>query len=238
MIFTGESVRAILDGRKTQTRRLRGLKEINASPDIWTLDGTNFIDGKAVAVFSQPLAGNPNMRWVKPVTCPFGTIGEGLWGKEAWHALNRFNAYPVERRSMVSYEAEEYPAGSAYKPIPEGRMGRLRSSMFMPRWASRLTLEITGVRVKRVQEISEDDARAEGIKKEDLPYDPDAFHLPGSYGFVSGLHPFPHGRIHVAPRDAYAELWNSLNGKKHPWASNPWVWAATFSLEPPIGRIP
>ena len=100
---------------------------------------------------------------------------------------------------------------------------------FMPRWASRITLELTGVRVERVQDISEEDAVAEGIVREALPPDPDNFHPPGAYGFVSGLRPFPEGSIHPSPVDAFCELWDSINAKRgHSWESNPWVWILEF----------
>ena len=87
--------------------------------------------------------------------------------------------------------------------------GATRLARFMPRWASRVTLEITEVRVQRLQEISSTDSIFEGIRIPDEK---------------------PVGNAVFIPRDAYRELWDSINAKKHPWSSNPWVWVLTFKL--------
>ena len=89
--------------------------------------------------------------------------------------------------------------------------------MFMPRWASRITLEIVEVRVQRLQDISEEDARAEGISAESASQ------------FVGHGHPIDDTAWIIA----YADLWNHINGKKYPWSSNVWVWAITFKRVTP-----
>ena len=87
----------------------------------------------------------------------------------------------------------------------------------MPRWASRITLEVTGVRVERLHDISEEDARAEGIGQFDVPDGPAAGRWYGEPGAESR-----------EPIVAFARLWDSVNGTSHPWPSNCWVWAITF----------
>lgn len=122
-----------------------------------------------------------------------------------------------------------FPADNTKPKHPISPMGITRPSIFIPRWASRINLEITKVRMERVQDISEEDAKAEGIAKEDLGYDSDNFHPPGSYGYVSGLHPFPKGFIHVHAKEAFEELWDSINSKRgFGWNVNPFVWAIDF----------
>ena len=96
-------------------------------------------------------------------------------------------------------------------------------SIFMPRWASRITLEITDVRVQRLHDISEEDAQGEGIEK--LPY-------PGGPNFFTYLA----DRVwHSAPtaKECFADLWDSINAKRCPWSSNPWVWAVSFNVVRP-----
>jgi hypothetical protein len=114
----------------------------------------------------------------------------------------------------------------------ESDFEKWRPSIHMPRIASRITLEITGVRVERLQAISEADACAEGVIREFLPPDPDNFHPPGSYGYVPGHLPFPQGRIHVTAKEAYQDLWESINGPGS-WDANPWVWCIEFKRVTP-----
>jgi hypothetical protein len=157
IIFTGDSVRAILDGRKTQTRRV-----IHPQP-------INIKIGQSVV---PSACGN----------CPYGEPGDRLWVREA------FDSWKCANESMLLLNR-----------------GAWKSPMFMPRWASRLTLEITEVRVQRLQEMSEEDAQEEGR---------------GTWG---------NGCRHRY----FAGLWDSINAKRgHSWESNPWVWAVSFRQVP------
>ena len=158
ILFNTEMVRAILDGRKTQTRRVVDLKKYPQYPD--KLDSLD-------AIFSTfPCQSG----------CPFGQVGDRLWVRETWATDDRKNFF-------YRADGETYNAGLKWKP-----------SIHMPRAASRITLEITGVRVERLQDISEEDAIAEGI-----PYQGNAFDTIG----------------------AFSDLWNSIYGT---WDQNPWVW--------------
>jgi hypothetical protein len=187
IIFTADSVRAIIDGRKTQTRRV-----VRAGPMEWS--GHNAMD-------------DPHMKRLLLARCPYGKPGDRLWVREAW--------FPAFRRAPESsgcvYRADD--DGLHLNPgwSPDGKGGGWRPSIFMPRWASRITLEITGVRVERVQDITEADAVAEGIETPDVGNS--EFDNVGEW----------------EPRLGYQWLWDSINAKRgHPWSSNPWVWVVEF----------
>ena len=184
ILFSGEMVRAILDGRKTQTRRLvKGVNNANCLP---------LRRGVTTHVLDAPKHG----------LCPHGQPGDRLWCKEAW-ATDRW--YDLLRPSEVPRATGLY-----YRESPVHGRGRFRSSIHMPRWASRLLLEVTEVRVERLQEISEGDAIAEGWPKQGNP----GAHTGGNGG----------------PFDWFRLLWNGINAKRgHPWESNPWVWRISFT---------
>lgn len=201
ILFSGEMVRAILDGRKTQTRRV--LK----SPDATCYDP-------------------------RPYRKDY-EVGMRLWVRETWG--QDFNLDP--KYSLTCQEGRWRgplsPCGTFHPyyraDLAESQSGFWKPSIFMPRWASRISLEVVSVHVERLQDISEGDAVAEGIVAEDLPPDSDNFHPPGSYGYVSGLHPFPKGTIYVKASQAYRELWDSINSDRgFGWDKNPWVWVIEF----------
>ena len=156
--------------------------------------------------------------------CPFGLPGDQLWVREAWRAPL---AYELTKPSDIppgtplSYEADG--GGN----LPKFNAGKLRPSMFMPRWASRLSLEITGVRVERLQEISQVDAIKEGISTVRTP-EWDHKHF-GAWrkefdaACLAGIRP-PLGPL---PRESYRALWEEINGPGS-WDLNPWVWVVSF----------
>jgi hypothetical protein len=209
ILMTGESVRAILDGRKTQTRRVvKGMPEC----DI------------AGAYFDAYCGGNGWGWWTADnrlcnahgeSRCPYGKPGDLLWVKETWGVKSYREYDPSGAFSMAT--GEMCPVYKVACPgVPDESW---RSPMFMPRWASRLTLEITDVRVQRLHEISESDAEAEVLKPVQGPLHTSMWEYSGSFG----------GQFDD-PVSAYRFLWDRINGKKHPWASNPWVWAITFNV--------
>ena len=207
ILFSAPMVRAILEGRKTQTRRV-------VKPDP-----PDHIDrlhnGELSKRFPYPLEdddGNPcgfgfqddnNRFW----RCPYGQTGSRLWVKET-HSFwcHSFESVGVEYAAGGDDKIVEFPNKlgmpsldvQCRKNIGGGR--RKRPSIFMPRWASRITLEIESVRVERLQDITEADARAEGVPADTRD------------GFS---------------RAAYVTLWESINGKGS-WAKNPWVWVIDF----------
>lgn len=205
ILFSAPMVRALLEGRKTQTRRVVKPQPI-LQDGFWRLYGASWSDGiKSVPAMPGHSLSTRN---------PYGKPGDLLWVREAW----QLHARATDLGTVV-YRASINDAWSiAHELIPVEKIGRLepkpfqqgwRPSLHMPRWASRLTLELTEVRVQRLQEISEADAYAEGCNDEGHPY----------------LSPFG-GR---AVTNNYAALWESINGRGS-WEANPWVWALTFRV--------
>lgn len=192
MLFSSAMVRALLAGTKTQTRR----------PVKWPtwLDDHEFA-GAAFNVSSRSvIEHNSGKRFV----CPH-PVGSQIWVRETWAVSADLDRYapsklPCGCLTMVAYLASD--------PDTIGR-GRVRQSIHMPRWASRITLEVTGVRVELLQDISEADALAEGVR-----------HWGETWIGV----PVPDD----CACKAYSELWDSINGKNAPWDNNPWVWCYTF----------
>lgn len=215
-------VRAILAGVKTQTRRI-----VKPQPSITTPNDASWRDSKCdlwrnSAQFARDC-------------CPFGSAGDRLWVRETFYCDDfRYpNGDIEEMRAALDFRAthdcSDWEAGCPCSD-DEGHSA-WRPSIHMPRWASRTTLEITGVRLERLQAITEADAKAEGIQSELLHpphgYDPDNFNPPGAFGYVSGIVPFPKGTLHVNAVNAFAELWDSIN-EKSDWKSDPWVWVVEF----------
>lgn len=199
ILMSAPMVRAIMAGTKTQTRRAwkmpRGCgwySEMGGEQAGWFVDH-----------------GQPWWLHVNESRCPYGHPGDRLWVREAWRAMAIFdNRPPRDLGVPVAYIADE-SAGA----LPG--FGRYRHARFMPRWASRITLEISDVRVERLCEISEADAVAEGLEWRDecwATYDADG-------RMVCGGSP--------DPREAYRCLWININGPGS-WDANPWVWALTF----------
>lgn len=185
--FSGPMVRALLDGRKTQTRRV--IKK-PAALNALAVFGPKFLT----------LPGNIDLIGYAP--------GDRLYVREHWRApLHHDEDAPrcIDSLSGVWFEAD----GDAPKVF-----GRFRQGMHMPRWASRLTLTVTEVRVQRLQEISEADAVAEGVN----PCAGGHKCPTGGYGYCCGDYD---------PREGYRSLWNSLHGPDA-WGINPWVAAYTF----------
>jgi len=194
IIFSGPMVKAILEGRKTQTRRIVKL------PKWSTGDWSDFdLYESGPRVVPMVICENTGcLAGVAPRFLP----GDHLWIRETW--AHEPGSHPDDagflyRATDPGWDAE--PSGLRWKP-----------SIFMPRWASRITLEITNVRVERVQDISEEDAEAEGITDAEI-----------LIGILSG-----NGSKEKPFARTYADLWDSINGKKHPWSSNPWVWVYEF----------
>jgi hypothetical protein len=194
IIFSGPMVRAILEGRKTQTRRvvtdkhLRRLGLERHGEFIHTTEGQQW-DGTFEGEFWNP----------------FGPPGDRLWVRETW-AHRRWMLGDASPNPTTIYRADgDDLNGCSY----------WRSPIHMPRWASRITLEIVSVRVERLRDISESDAKAEGAG----PYRcPMAESLVNAVG--GGMNPIPY-------TSGFANLWNSINGPES-WAANPWVWVIEF----------
>ena len=221
IIFSGPMVRAILDGRKTQTRRIvkipaimRNKVSIGPHESLIELDDGEFRRGICHYKSTSALSG--------PYSLPYA-VGDLLWVREAWRAGRGYDGASIRdirSASRIWWEADD--ANDNADAI--GTV--LRPSIHMPRWASRLTLRVTDVRVQRLHEISEADAQAEGcLEQVNAHCGP----LVNCYGPECPTDPMRSCNIHGCwgIRKAFADLWNSLHGPDT-WAQNPWVAAITF----------
>ncbi|EAQ7631885.1 hypothetical protein D5540_27105 [Salmonella enterica] len=191
MIFNAEMVRAILDGRKTQTRRPIKWKQTRFTEIAERDDGSLW-----------PWAEDCERGGDIWFACPYGEIGDRIWVRETFRVHSRATdvatlVYRASVRNSWTEQTHRVPIAVCDKPAtPE----KWTPSIHMPRWASRITLEITGVRVERLNSITESDAEAEGVT---------------DTGF---------GDLLV---DGYRYLWKYIYGEES-WAANPWVWVIEF----------
>lgn len=189
IIFSAPMVRAILEGRKSMTRRIVKFNDsgrVKLNGKQWHIEDPDAING-----------------------CPYGTVGDRLLVKETF----------MGTKDCLSYRATDP------RQVIEFGFDKWTPSIFMPRWASRITLEIVSVRVERVQEITEEDARAEGAhlatwfipkgKENDYEHHRD----------ISGLPGYPSER--PAYKNGFANLWESIHGPGS-WERNDWCWVIEF----------
>lgn len=207
ILFSGEMVRGILEGRKTQTRRV-------VKPQPQLISGRFEFSGNQEDAWPEPqvwLALTPSGKFGlnRPpyYRCPYGAPGYQLWVRETW----------CQYIDVMSGKREDVRL--AYRATDEMQFPmKWRPSIHMPRWASRITLEVTRVRVERLQEISEEDLKAEGLA------------LPSPYiGVGFGGEVIESEHIDKDPWHWFAELWDSLNAKRgYGWEANPWVWVIEY----------
>lgn len=204
ILFSAPMVRALLEGRKTQTRRLMKPQPPKDYRVVWH-EGLG-----AHAGFSRL---NENFQ----PRCPYGVSGDLLWVRESWwNVVAADGASVTAPGTSPGRDAAWYVADMPdYPPCPHYRK---RPGIHMPRWASRLTLEITGVRVERLQNISEEDAIAEGVTKIR-----EACHV------IKGFDYDEVGLCHTSAVTPYYKLWEHLNGRGS-WDANPWVVALSFTV--------
>jgi len=185
ILSSGSMVNAIREGRQTMTRRV---VKPNPYDGAFVLqegsDGTLWpyrsVDGET--------AGTRNSDELEiPLPSPYGVPGDRLWVRETFSST---------------------PDGHVHYRATDQALGPWRPSIFMARWASRITLEVTAIRVERLQEITEEDCIKEGID-----------------------YTIPHHGV-CALGDIFEQLWDRINGKKYPWSSNPWVWVISFRRLP------
>ncbi len=200
VLFNGNMVRAILSGRKTQTRRV-----INPQPS----SGVR----KSVLVKSGVEDGHG-----RELVCPLGQTGDQLWVRETFAT------------GLCTKTTMAYKASHKAEDLEEGWLEKIkwRPSIHMPRWASRIQLEITNVGVQRLQDISSGDVVREGICQ--LP-------ASGRYCINPGDQ-YLGGASHDA-REVFYWLWDSIydGDSKRCWQANPWVWVAEFKLLAPAGEL-
>jgi len=224
ILFNAAMVRAILEGRKTQTRRVvkQDLQRLGDG-DFYAFDhkGINYrVNARhtTVAAWAQLLQ-----------FCPYGQPGNRLWVRETWQYYDwNDEGEPCIRLHADNATTWPEPGNEAwadklvdvweflsrdenYRIDNRARDRRWRPSIHMPRWASRITLEIAGVRVERLNDISENDCIAEGC--------------PGGHGAIPGY------GYSATPAEHFRHIWETTGGD---WAANPWVWVIEFK---PLGKF-
>lgn len=208
ILFSGPMVRAILAGTKTQTRRAikRPLRHPGWTSYVYFGPSTNNPTCRSKAIECGPDYGDDES---DVVYCPYGAAGDRLWCRETgWERPER--TPKMMREGADTWERYYYDADGLSETDHEEFKAwgfKRRPSIFMPRWASRISLEITGVRVQRLQDISDADCLAEGIEW-----------------------PYP---SRATPRGAYRSVWEAINGAKS-WAATPWVWVIEFKRIDPL----
>ncbi|WP_122559744.1 hypothetical protein [Pseudomonas viridiflava] len=227
ILFSAPMVRAILSGQKTVTRRAlnaQALKNIGYGVQL----------GECHELPSKGTL-HPNSIVYYTDFCPYGQPGERLWVRETWSDVNLQGAPGIAYRAdgdvrdlmedagfldddgAFNYDdprSKPYQFACWSEDLLGGKEGRWRPSIHIPRWASRILLEITAVRVERLQDISEDQARAEGVRLYT-----DHAEL-GEWWHVDGIETYS-----ADPRKSFELLWTSVRGD---WNSNPWVWVVQF----------
>lgn len=218
ILFSGPMVRAILAGRKTQTRRV-----MNPQPTHRIVEGrAGLTIGMDPALDGKGWYDADGIGPGRLVACPYGGIGDRMWVRETWAPMCR-TADPTcwcetdedrARHHYVEYRADTGDARpGGWDAAPDDLDApRWRPSIHMPRWACRLVLELTGVRVERLHEISAGDIAAEGVTIDGV-----AEWTKTPWTFIPTEHA------------AWRTLWDSLNAERgYGWDANPWVWVLTF----------
>ena len=249
IIFSGPMVRALLDGRKSQTRRVLKLEKYAETLAGYSSTGrlVNYYGDHRVGLeFVCDTHGlwNPDTNpdgssgWCVPISY---SVRDRLWVREAWripymdniYSPSDIAAHAIEAGYSSPWSAIEYMADGErvnWKPV-FGDPGRIRTGMHMPRWASRLTLIVTDVRVQRLQDISEQDALAEGVRRIGAEYI-----SRGSKAWDDGPNFYAadveFGSLNApTAAGAYQMLWDCLNADRgYGWDTNPWVVALTFDV--------
>ena len=203
ILFSAPMVRAILAGKKTQTRRI-----VKPQPEwtkgAWYWRHPRYNNGLGIHYFhTDAESAAEKMASV----CPYGIPGDRLWVRETWFDNGAsWSGDSSESHGRCVYRAD----GEFMDHFPEDYMGAKWSPpIHMPRWASRITLEVVAVRVERVQDISNNDATAEGFE--------DKFEADGS----------AYGAVLTTAKECFADLWCEINGEDS-WYANPWMWAVEF----------
>lgn len=207
ILFSAPMVRALRDGSKTQTRRVCKTR---------TQGQTDIIGYALMEDMNEADDGTREGEAWKRIPCPYGVPGDQLWVRESFACFGSSDSItpPVPRGCQIRFLADRNtPDPTCWVPMPADAKKptpslRGKPSIHMPRWASRITLEIESVRIERLQDISEEDAMAEGC------------------GYLLAEHEYLDGNPDQY-RQCYRILWEQINGTGS-WDANPWVWALEF----------
>lgn len=230
ILFQTDMVQAILQGRKTMTRRLFNPQPMDCgelhkqyTEASWKNEPANFVESITKGFWYCQYCGNGvRLGDYNPgIKCPYGTVGDVLWVRETWNERNGEYAY---KASPDLFKKTNWfkEIRSAYKianlPTPDDVL-KWKPSIFMPRVASRITLKITNIKVERVQDISEEDAIKEGVFN---MIDKDGnYNVYWDYIKKSPIKGF------LTAKESFRSLWISINGQES-WDSNPFCWCVEF----------
>ena len=207
ILFSTEMVRANLEGRKTQTRRGKGLDYINECNVCWRYDGTKIKENPNTHVFAR-LNKDDRVYFFEEINSPYGMTGDLILVRETWLKWDRHIQF---RASTLNGE----------------ELAKWKPSIHMPKTSARIWLMVEEIKVERLQDISEEDAIAEGCSEY------------GPFGEYRGsIH--PNGgtmryRAFSEPSRAFQDLWESINGEES-WKSNPWVWVVKYRIISKTGK--
>jgi len=226
ILFSGAMARALLDGSKTQTRRI--VKDLPPWP---ITEICHDAGGTGKWMPNGPAPSGTGMAAGHWRLCPYGQPGERLWVRESWAIASK--ATDMVKVYYRASEQQSHTEFHEYFPVAcAGEMSatwpKYRPSIHMPRWASRILLEIVSVRVERLNECSRKDAIAEGIHRYEHVWRDSEYPLDDvAYEPVKG---WP--TRYSCPIQAYQALWDSINGAGS-WDANPWVWVVEFKRVAP-----
>lgn len=212
ILFKGPLVTAVLDGSKIQTRRL-----IKPQPETWLTSGRqpwNFMGRTWGWQFSN---GTRACSSENTLNCPYGSKGDQLWVRETWARIEV--ADDVTETQYRADSGDKYPGGWPADEGADELCPKWKPSIHMRREYSRIQLEVTEVRVERLQDITEEDAQAEGLIP--IPITVDCGPMTESTGGACG-------GGYITARESFATYWDAINSHRAPWASNPWVWVISF----------
>lgn len=216
ILFSDPMVRALLAGTKTQTRRV-------VKPGGWTPLSSDYTGRMRLRTSPEPIGlqayfEHPASESWHGVRCPFGQTGDRLWVREVFARIDGQTQHWIETDYRATYTHGDRLGDTL------GIKKRWTPSIHMPRHVSRITLEITDVRVERLQDISEADARAEGVRPLRAPQN--GRNWGGPNRFTVDLGDCISGNAPTS-RECYRMLWESINGEGR-WDANPWVWVVGF----------
>ena len=220
ILFSSEMVRAILDGRKTQTRRTKGLERFNANPGVFKRsnkqiqvcrlwDSTKELNPNPIEIYHILLSVDGHENKVK---CPYGKPGDVLWVRETFYKTQHIKA------NTFLFKADLEPLGWTVKYTP---------SIHMPKEAARIWLKVKQVRVERLHDMSEHDAIAEGIEEVESAWPNKTWGNYDTKGDDAGYF--------FDPINSFSSLWVAINGAAS-WLANPWVWVIEFEVLSTTGK--
>lgn len=230
ILFSNDMVKAILVMLKTMTRRTKGLEVINQNPDDWQFEWADFCLDKPWRFTQKSSINDQSLKdrsfHQEAIKCPYGKTGDVLWVRETW-ARVPFSAY---NQSIDVSQLPIDPEGwevAVFKAGWDRSAPRWKPSIHMPKVAARIWLEITDIRVERLQDISDVDAASEGIDRKTEKK------KAGMCTFYKDY--CNRNDWYWSAKASFMSLWQKINGRES-WRANPWVWVISFKVLSTTGK--